>query len=225
MRRLWFGRAWWVAVGLLACSSPPPPQAKAPSEPKLADDVPTWCEGSGRPCVPPADFVEKMCRGHFAGVGLFMHQKQSPWQRRWVKSKNLAAKSLLGGSAGSPELEFAEELILLREGAAAKGAAESAPVVMLRWDGHCVSVTKSDAVTYMTGTPKSALVDWSLLEPAIQRALLENPEVARTEKAHQKECESSSTSEACQKASKSLSNAVALALRRGQKLPMPQERP
>jgi hypothetical protein len=219
---------------LLGCSSPPPPpKTVAEAEPQVVEDLPTWCGGDNKPCVPTRDFASRLCRGQFAGAALFLFQKQSPWQRRWVNAKaGLPAKNAEGGPAGGA-LPHAEELLVMAvdEPAATnvdkkvKAAKKPEPdVLALRWDGTCVSLKGSDAVTYQAGNPKHPFVDWTKLDLFVQRSLLRDTEIQRDVSTQEKACTEKPSPE-CQKSVEALSNTIVTRIRRGVKLSMPEQRP
>lgn len=226
-----------VALALTtACSSPPPPKTQAMDEPKVADDLPTWCSGDKKPCVPARDFAQRLCHGQFPGAALFLFQKQSPWQRRWVNAKaGLPAKNAEGGPAGGA-LEHGEELLVMAvdepvesQGAESSKKAKKAKkpdpdVLVLRWDGSCATLKASEAVTYLPGNPKHPAVDWAKLDLSVQRSLLRDFEIRRGAEAQQKACTDKSSPD-CQKAELALSNTLVNRIRGGVKLSMPEQRP
>ncbi len=221
----------------VACSTPPrPPKTEAVDEPKVAEDLPTWCSGDQKPCVPARDFAASLCRGQFASAALFLFQQKSPWQRRWVNAKaGLPAKNGEGGPAGGA-LEYAEELLVLamdeaeqsasvHAGKKAKAAKKPDQVILaLRWDGTCVSLKGSEAVTTMPGNPRHPPVNWSKLDLFVQRSLLRDASILRDANARDKACTEKGSPE-CQKAEQTLSNGIVTGIRRGVKLSMPEQRP
>ena len=219
----------------VACSSAAPePKSEAMAEPKVAEDLPTWCSGSQKPCLPTRDFASRLCHGQYAGAALFLFQKQSPWQRRWVSVKaGLPARNSEGGPAGAP-LVHAEELLVVAVDEPSS-VADSEPkrsgskrkdpeLLALRWDGTCVSLRGSEAVTFLPGAPKHAPVDWSKLDPFVQRSLLREAEVERAFAVREQACSAKDSAE-CEKAERALSNAIVAQIRRGAKLSMPEQRP
>lgn len=226
-----------ASVLQVTCSTPPaPPKTEAVDEPKVAQDLPTWCSGDQKPCVPPRDFAASLCRGKFAGAALFLFQQKSPWQRRWVSVKaGLPANNGQGGPAGGA-LEHAEELLVLAidepaesasVGAGKKAKAPKKPdpdILALRWDGTCVSLKGSEAAATIPGNPRHPPVDWSQLDLFVRRSLLRDASIQRDATARDKACTEKGSPE-CQKAEQTLSNGIVTGIRRGVKLSMPEQRP
>jgi hypothetical protein len=248
-----------MVVGLIlvggCSSSPPPPKVESISEPKVADDLPTWCSEDKKPCVPPRDFAARLCRGQFRGAALFLFQKQSPWQRRWVNVKTgLAAHNGEGGPEGGA-LQYAEELLIMAVDAPAEAAAVTAS------DKQPKVAKQSDrAKTSRSGKARDAakktdqsllLLRWdgtcaSLKESEtvmVQPAIPKNPPVdwskldLSVKRSLLRDSELGRDAEACDKACGSaasldcrkaqelLSTSIVKGIRRGIKLSMPEQRP
>lgn len=221
---------------LVGCGSPPPPKTEGVAEPKVAEDLPTWCSGDKKNCLPERDFATRLCRGQFLGAALFMFQKQSPWQRRWVNAKaGLPAKNAEGGPAGGA-IEHAEELLVVAVDEPApptptdsrkKNTSAKKPdpdILALRWDGTCASLKGSEVATYLPGDPTHPFVDWTKLDLFVQRSLLREAEIQRAVAARDKACADKGSVD-CHKSEHALSNALVNHIRRGQKLSMPEHRP
>lgn len=223
---------------LSACSSAPPPRkVAAVSEPQLAEDLPTWCSESKKPCVPTRDFATRLCRGRFTSAALFLFQKQTPWQRRWVKPKEgVPARNGEGGPTGGA-LVHGEEVLVMAVDEPVSAAVEASSsrrsksakkpdpdILALRWDGTCVSLKGSEAVTHLPGKPKNPQVDWTKLDLFVQRSLAREAEIRRGVEAREQAC-AAATSADCQKAEEALSNSIVASVRRGAKLSMPEQRP
>ena len=215
---------------LLACGSPPPP-ALPPPEPKISEDLPTWCDGGDKPCRPTRDFAARLCHASFPGTTLYLFQKSSPWQRRWVKINGLDGRNGEGGPSGGA-LQHAEEVLLMAyeeppieaSGKASKSKKPDADIVVLRWDGTCASVKSSDAVTFQPAAQKHARVNYEKLDLSIQRSLLRDTEIDKGITERKSACEGGA-SENCEKADQTLSNLIVTKVRRGTKLSMPDQRP
>ena len=89
------GLAW-----ALGCSEPPPPVVAPRPEPKEAPDVPTYCASKAKPCVPPPDFVELLCKDRYVSVAPYLFQKQTPFVRLHAKSRTIELKNGFKGPTG-----------------------------------------------------------------------------------------------------------------------------
>lgn len=230
----------FLLAGSSACASAPPPKTQVVSEPKIADDLPNWCSGDKKNCLPERDFASRLCRAQYPGAALYLFQKQTPWQRRWVKPKEgHPAINTEGGPAGGALL-YGEELLVVAATEPA-GAAAEAPggkkgkkgkkppkpdpeILALRWDGTCASLKAS----YLTSTPSKSsthpLVRWGDIDLSVQRSLLREPAIAQEVKSWEKACIQIATAE-CELAKEMLSNSIVNHVRRGTKLSTPDKRP
>jgi len=213
---------------MAGCAEAPTPVVAARAEPTEAPDVPTYCAAKTKPCVPPEDFVERLCANRYVSVAPYLFEKHTPFVRLHAKSKTIELKNSLRGPVGAEPIAFAEEVLLLRVVSAPpsspKKPAEEIYDV-LRWDGTCASVPKRDLAPYLTGVPQAARVEFAKLETNMRAALTRDVKLSKLSSARTDACRSSESSEACTQADKALSDAVVIAIRQGLKLPMPQHRP
>lgn len=230
----------WVLFSITACggTAPEPKNRIETGEPKVADDLPTWCSGDEKPCLPERAFASKLCRGQFRGAALFLFQKQSPWERRWVKSnQGHPAINAEGGPAGEALLPSEEVLVLAvaepaEASAADSGAKKTAKakkpdpeILALRWDGSCASLKASALTTRAPQQPTHPIVQFSKLDPFVQRSLTRDSKLASEAAGRDKACANDAASSDCEMSDEMLSNSVVKAVRRGTKLSMPEERP
>lgn len=230
----------WVLLGITACggTAPAPKNQSEAGEPKVADDLPTWCSSDKKPCLPERAFASKLCRGQFRGAALFLFQKQSPWERRWVKSnQGHPAINAEGGPTGEALLPSEEVLVLAVTDPAETTVAEPAPktsskakkpdpeILALRWDGSCASLKASALTTRAPQNPTHPIVHFNKLDPFVQRSLARESKLASEAAARDKACANDAASSDCEMSDEMLSNSVVKAVRRGTKLSMPEERP
>lgn len=212
---------------LLGCSEPPPPVVAPRPEPQEAPDIPTYCATSAKPCVPPQDFVEQLCKGRYASVGVYLFQKHTPFVRLHTKSRTIELKNDRGGPTSVP-IVFAEELLLLRVNTLLPDKPKKPPeeiYAVLRWDGTCATLPKRDVVTYLPGLPQAAPVEFNDLDSTMRTALLRDAKLDKLHASRDSACQAGATSESCIQASKALSEAIVAAVRQGLRLPMPRQRP
>lgn len=226
-----------LLAGCCACASAPPPKAEVASEPKVAQDLPNWCSGDKKNCLPERDFASRLCSDQYLGAALYLFQKQTPWQRRWVKLKEgHPAINAEGGPAGKALL-FGEELLVMAITEPAGSAAEAPAgkrgkkakkpdpeVLALRWDGTCASLKASNLTNKQPKSWTHPLVRWGDIDLSVQRSLLREPAIAQEVKGWEKACIHIATSE-CEIANEMLSNSIVNHVRRGTKLSTPDKRP
>lgn len=203
-----------------------------PEQPAEASPLPQECAGKGKLCTPPSDFVDRLCAGKFPGVAIAMFNKRAPWKHMYVKmQQGVDASNTLGGPNGEERLQFAEEVLILRE----KGTGSSGIQVsgmggyhVLRWDGTCATVSDYEVVDYQPGLPKNAVIRWKYLGHAIQRALETKKPIKAAEKEYREACKGGRfrrNEPPCVKATKELNRVILLAVRKGMDLPEPDRRP
>jgi hypothetical protein len=179
--------------------------------------------------LPPAEFVEQLCQGRFASVAPYLFQKHTPFGRYYVKNRNCQMKTAFGGPTGDQPIAFAEELLLLRvkAGAPAQGKKPAAEDLdFLRWDGTCITLPKSDAVTYLPGVPKAAPLEFDDLDTTMRAAVVRDKKLDALHAARESACRQDAKGADCEKARKSLSDQLVTAIRQGGlRWPSPRERP
>ena len=219
-----------------AAASPPEaaeePTAEASTE-SLTRDVPSACAPGAPSCTPPTAFAQKVCRGKYPELALYLFSRGTPWQRLYVKAEHVDPVNVYDGERSSRWLGFGEEVLVLREGISGSSkVAVSGPtdVDILRWDGTCATIRKEMFVAYVPGPMTSVRIVWKYLDADVQEALLTDELVARAQAAERKACRNSSVkhpSDACDKEMKRLTDVIVLALKRqkGVVLPLPEARP
>ena len=215
-------------VTLVGCAEEPPPKPPPVVEVQEAPDVPTYCASKEKPCVPPQEFVDQLCQGHYPAVAAYLFQKHTPFQRHYIKSHNPESKGVSSTKGAQPPLVFAEELLLLRvtKTDAGKHKQPSAEErLLLRWDGTCVSLSNRDVVTYLTGAPKAAPLDYDALDTTMHAAVLRDKKLQGLHDAREAACKQDKRARACDQASQALSEQLVTSIRQGLRLPMPRERP
>ncbi len=213
---------------LVSCAEERAPVVTPKSEPVEAPDVPTFCASNAKPCVPPQDFVERLCADRYVSVAPYLFQKHTPFGRLHAKSRSIELKNGFHGPTGAQPVAFGEEVLLLRVTSvpadSPKKPAEEIEDV-LRWDGTCATVAKHDLVAYLPGMPQAAPVEFANLDTTMRAALVRDAKLNKLSQARSLACHDEGASDACTQADKSLSDAIVAAVRQGLRLPMPRHRP
>jgi hypothetical protein len=150
-----------------------------------------------------------------------------------VRAEELDPVNSYGGPRSDSQLEFGEEVVLLKpvEGSAKKGGMSvsgASDVDILRLDGTCATIREEMLVRYVPGAVKSAPVVWKYLDDGTQRALLGDRRVERAQRTERQDCRGMSVNqrnETCARATEALNDAILLALRKGISLPEPTKIP
>ncbi len=204
----------------------------AASEPVAEKGMPTKCATPGSDmCVPPNDFVERLCNKNFAEAALVLFAKDSPWTRMYMTG-SVEAWYASGGAALRAKLMFDEEVIVLRRRVPPKGGMVigdgSGGFDVLRWDGYCYSLEAGQVTTKLPPAPRRALVKFFRLGKRMQDAMLESKQVTAAYAKRMKECGGATAGEvtlACEKADLALSNATIDFVRLTSALPPPENIP
>jgi len=206
-----------------------------PASPSAAEDsraLPTQCHNVGELCLPPRDFVRRLCQGAFTGAAFHLLEKSSPYSRGYVRSRKVKAVNTLGGPASDTELTFGEEvLILTRTGEAKPGQMEISGMGgydVLRWDGTCATLADGELSQRPPIAPRHAPLDWRYIDTNIQEALLLDEGIRGARQAQRKHCHGVSLgtrTAKCVQADDQLNDRIVLAVRSGLSLPPPDALP
>jgi hypothetical protein len=196
--------------------APKPEPAPAAPAPPPPETLPTECASTDDPvCVPPADFVDRLCTRRHQDVALALFSSKTPFTRMYVRGR-------------FDELTLDEEVIALRHHTDGMIVTRSGTYDVLRWDGTCSKAVDGDMLT-KAPPPKAgaARVHWSSLDEPTQLALIVGDGAVK--RAHTKwghECMGaafSSASPACTKADASLTASIVHFVRAGGTLPAPKD--
>jgi hypothetical protein len=212
------------------------PKPSDPEEKKAADaaptELPTECaKKGGSTCTPPEAFVNKLCQGSYPSVAIAMFKKGTPWVRGYLTRKTKAWNAS-GGASESDMLEFDEEVLILRQRSADLGGMQVSGAGggydALRWNGGCVTLAKEELTEKLPPKPKSAHVEWRLLDDSMQTAMRNDDKVTKAYRARQKECQGATmgtVSSKCVKADAALSDIIVDYVRNGGDVGKPDRLP
>lgn len=207
--------------------------AGEPADAAPARVLPTQCEPGTEPCATPAKFVEQVCHGKYPDLALAMFEKGTPWRRGYLKVETLEPINMYEGERSENWLSFGEEVLVLRtRGAGGRSKVQvSGPtdVDILRWDGTCATIRQEMLAPYPTNTSVlTARIVWKYLGTPTQEALLADHWVQSASEKERPLCRGSTMKHPdapCDKASRKLTDAIAVAVRSGIALPPPAKLP
>jgi hypothetical protein len=193
-----------------------------PAEEPKASELPKQCaKKDDKLCLPPRDFVKRLCEGNFPSVALALFKKETPWTRGYLTRKTKAWNAS-GGAASSDELEFDEEVLVLRHRSADLGGMQVSGAGggydALRWNGSCVTLAKEELTLSTPPKAKNARVEWRLIDDGMREALRNDEKLDKAYKDRQKECKGATmgtVSDKCVKLDAALSNAIVGYVRNG----------
>lgn len=219
--------------------APPPaaasaaPAADAAPEPAEAKALPTACapDGAEGLCLPPADFVKRLCSGFYPDVALAMFRKGTPWTRAYL-SRNVEAWNASGGATSSDKLVFDEEILVLAYRAADTGgmvvSGASGGYDVLRWDGTCATLMGEEITRKPPPKAKHAPIAWKSLSEEVRAGLSADERIGRIAADRRSECKGVSmgaVSQKCVKLDAALGTAIVEHVRAGGDLPAPAKLP
>lgn len=193
--------------------------------------VPTRCSGKGDLCTPDPRFVERLCKGNYPGVALYLFANKSPWARGYLRGET-EAWNASGGASETGKLAFDEEVLILRKRATDMGGMQVSGAGggydALRWNGSCVTLEAGEVTLDVPPKPKAAKIDYRLLDDSIQESLRADPKVDEAVRARKQECKGAHSGEVslkCVKADARLSEVIVEFVRQGGALAVPERVP
>lgn len=200
------------------------------AQPAVLAGVPESCarESSGGYCLPDERFVRKLCDDVHADVALWMFRQGTPWTRAYLTRKT-EAWNASGGASVQGELQFDEEVLILRERSSDSGGIQVSGAMgsydALRWNGSCVSLMAEEITKRSPPKLLHSRVEWRWLSDAMQEALRQNPEIVEIYRARRKECKGVSigdVSQKCEQLDKKLVDVIVQHVRDGGQLVEPK---
>jgi hypothetical protein len=218
-------------ASVAARPAPAPARTRADAE-KGATALPTACEkGKENPCLPPMQFVKKLCGGLFPDIALVLFAKGSPWTRGYLRM-NVEAWNASGGASSSDKLVFDEEVLILSQKTADTGGMQvsgsGGGYDVLRWDGTCASLAGEELTRKVPPKAKHAKIPWKSLDYAVREALEAHATIGKVVGERRKECKGATMGDVslkCVKADAMLSAAVVDYVRGGGTVPAPSRLP
>jgi hypothetical protein len=210
-------------------------QRRAENEVSAAESMlPEGCgEETGEACMPPDQWVARLCNGVHPELALHMFRGGSPWKRLYSRNIAPAFNGSGGPSLSDERVQRGEELIALRRNTDAKrsNAGEmsigyTAGYDLLRWNGSCVTLHDGEFSSKPPRRRQHAKVDWRALGDRLQSTLREDELISRAYIARRKECRGitlGNVTRKCVEQDKTLVKAVVDYVRAGGELPEPSE--
>ena len=241
------GLAW-------ACSSAPPAEPSAPSpakatpaasaskpakkpvvakkKPPPPPALPGKCADHDKYCLPPSDFVARLCNDKYPEVALVMFQPSEPWEHAFVKVKEVRPMNALGGPSSDARMVFSEEVILLhhRPYVARGPIQDDAPdnYDVLRFDGTCATLAEDEFWPHRPREPVHAPIIWKYLDADFREVLSQNARVGKAGEKQTDKCAGmyiGGGDAHCRRATEKLVTAISRVLATGVALPAPPRLP
>lgn len=205
------------------------------SEEPLAATLLPNCRATGEgDCLPPPQWVSKLCDGVHPEVALHMFRGGSPWKRIYSRARAPAYNGAGGPSLSDERVEKGEELIALRRNTDGRGSSagevsigDTAGYDLLRWNGSCVTMHDGEFSTKAPRRRQHARVEWRWLGEEVRSALQTDGNVKEAYVARRKECKGATfgqVTKKCVEREDLLVAAIVDYVRGGGPLPEPTER-
>jgi hypothetical protein len=198
--------------------------AKAPPR------VPNRCAADAAPCVPPVQWVDKLCANVYPDVALHMFAPGSPWQRIYMRKAAEPYNASGGMSRLGVRMTRGEEVIVLRrhEVRADYDMANLGGYDVLRWNGACATVHDGEYSTKVPRRVGHAPVEWRALGDSMQQKLEANPTLASVYDARRKECRGAvmgAVTDRCERYDREFTDEIVRYVREGGGLAAPDKAP
>jgi hypothetical protein len=224
-----------------ACGSSAEPPAKAPakvtakaSKPKPKPEAPPLfpekCASKKGDCLPPFDWVKKLCDGIYPDLALHLFRPDTPWKRLYMLARAEPFNASGGMSLMGDPLQPGEELIALhrRNNDGEFRVGDNAGWDVFRWNGACATIHDGDYTSSPPEKKKHAQIEWRRLELPVRLALEAEPSIGAVYERRHERCRGKSmgkVTEDCEKFDQLLMDVVVYHVRSGAKLPMPTHVP
>jgi hypothetical protein len=236
--------AFSLLLIMSACGAREPTPPRTPTDVELnagsldksalmASTIPS-CEDGASACMPPSQWVNKLCSGVHPEVALHMFRGGSPWKRLYSRARAPAYNGAGGRDLSDERVEKGEELIALRRNTDGHGSSagemtvgETAGYDLLRWNGSCVTLHDGEYSTNAPRRREHARVEWRWLGDEVRSALTSDGTVKEAFVARRKECKGATfgtVTKKCVEREDSLVAAIVNYVRAGGQLPEPNER-
>jgi hypothetical protein len=234
-----------VGLVLLACGSSGKPkpvtvppatntaQVKriTPKQPEIsAVGLPARCDKPRWPCMPPRDWVARLCEDVYPDVALHMFAQHTPWQRFYMLKNAEPLNASGGASLLGDKIRRGEEVIALKRNGVKNGMQTSdiGGYDVLRWNGACVTVHDGEFAVKPLPSIGHAYLNWRQLGLPLRQALEADPTVGAVYEEKRRQCRTAGIGRItadCEDYDKKLVEEVVRYVRDGGKLPKPTKVP
>ncbi|HWA72322.1 MAG TPA: hypothetical protein VG937_08315 [Polyangiaceae bacterium] len=232
-----------LVCSLTACGSAEPP-AKAPE--KVAEKpsaqksknkkkaepppFPQKCASRKGECLPPQDWVKKLCDGIYPDLALHLFGPDTPWKRLYMLARAEPFNASGGMSLMGDPMQPGEEVLALhrRNNDGEFRVGENAGYDVLRWNGACATIHDGDFTSSRPAQLKHAQIEWRRLELPVRQALEAEPSIGAVYERRHERCKGKvvgNITEDCEHFDQLLMDVIVYHVRSGAKLPMPSKFP
>lgn len=213
-----------------AVSKPNKPRKKKARRAKKKSPYPQRCAGDSEECLPPAEWVQKLCDDIYPDLALHLFSPGTPWKRLYMRARAQPFNASGGMSLVGDVMQPGEEVIALRRRANDRGirVGDTAGYDVLRWNGSCATIHDGDFTSKEPHELRHATIEWRRLGLPIRQALEAEPVISEVYEARRESCKRRSIGEVtaeCEHSERRLADEVVRYVRDGGKLPKPEKLP
>lgn len=231
-----------LASVVIACgSSPEPRTAERPArhtarqarseKPEDETVIPEHCKDPSQSrCLPPEDWVQKLCDDVYPDVALHMFQPDTPWHRFYMLANAEPFNASGGMSLMGEKMRRDEEVIALRRRRSKDGivVSDTSGYDVLRWNGACASIHDGDYTLRRPDTVLHSRIEWRELGLPLRKALEKQPSIRENNQGRRKHCRGigfRTVTEECEDYDRRLIDEIVDYVRSGGELPEPAKAP
>lgn len=201
-------------------------RARAPKQPWMTRK----CTRKRASCLPPKNWVNRLCNDVYPDVALHMFGPKTPWRRLYMLADADAFNASGGASLIGDKMRRGEEVIALRRRKTKEGVtvSDSSGYDVLRWNGACATIHDGDFATEPPSELGHARVEWRELGLPLRQKLEAQPAIQEIYEARRKACRGRTigvVSAECEQNDQRLVDEVVRYVRSGGKLPAPTKAP
>jgi hypothetical protein len=216
-----------AATPTVAAVTKPRPKPKRKAKPP---PFPQRCASKRGECLPPAEWVKKLCDDIYPDLALHLFAPKTPWKRLYMLARADAFNASGGMSLVGDQMQPGEEVIALRrrnnDGPLRVG--ENAGYDVFRWNGACATIHDGDFTTTMPNEVRHSGIEWRRLGLPLRQALEAEPTIGEVYETRHEKCKGKSmgiVSADCEKYDLMLIDEVVRYVKRGGKVPQPTKLP
>lgn len=236
----------------VACGSSPDKPAQAPRADAVAEakpkkskkrkkrkakrrvekpPFPVRCAKKKGECLPPSEWVDKLCDDIYPDLALHLFGPKTPWKRLYMVARAEPFNASGSVSLVGDPMQPGEEVIAVRrrnDGSGKIQIGDTAGYDVFRWNGACATIHDGDFTTERPATVRHAKIEWRRLGLPLRQALQAEPSIGEVYDARHEKCRGKSmgiVSADCEKYDRMLTDEVVRYVRSGGKLPAPTKVP
>jgi hypothetical protein len=205
-------------------------KSKSKRKTEAPPPYPVRCAKKKGECLPPADWVKKLCNDIYPDLALHLFAPSTPWKRLYMTARAEPFNASGGMSLMGDPMRPGEEVIALarREDSGRIQMGDTAGYDVFRWNGACATIHDGDFTTEEPNEVRHANIEWRRLGLPLRLALEAEPSIGEVYETRHSKCRGKSigkVSRECVEYDGLLTAEVVRYVRNGGKVPKPTKVP